>query len=83
EKLSSLTPMVLRFSRGRVGSRLFKPDSLGSPAFFLGNTLNLACSLFPFIPWSVHRGPAFFVLLLESDSRYCAVRLYHFQMAKR
>ena len=25
EKLSSLTPMVLRFSRGRVGSRLFKP----------------------------------------------------------
>ena len=26
--------MVLRFSRGRVGSRLFKPDSLGSPAFF-------------------------------------------------
>ena len=24
EKLSSLTPMVLRFSRGRVGSRLFK-----------------------------------------------------------
>jgi len=49
----------------------------------LGNTLNLACSLFRFIPWSVHRGPAFFVLLLESDSRYCAVRLYHFQMAKR
>ena len=26
EKLSSLTPMVLRFSRGRVGSRLFKSD---------------------------------------------------------
>ncbi len=25
EKLSSLTPMVLRLSRGRVGSRLFKP----------------------------------------------------------
>ena len=28
EKLSSLTPMVLRFSRGRVGSRLFKVRSL-------------------------------------------------------
>ena len=27
EKLSSLTPMVLRFSRGRVGSRLFKVRS--------------------------------------------------------
>ena len=26
EKLSSLAPMVLRFSRGRVGSRLFKPS---------------------------------------------------------
>lgn len=76
--------MVLRFSRGRVGSRLFKPDSLGSPAFFLGNTLNLACHLPPpFIPWSVHRGPAFFVMLLESDLRYCAVRLYPFRMAKR
>ena len=29
EKLSSLTPMVLRFSRGRVGSRLFKPIRKG------------------------------------------------------
>ena len=26
EKLSSLTPMVLRFFRGRVGSRLLKPS---------------------------------------------------------
>ena len=34
EKLSSLTPMVLRFSRGRVGSRLFKVRSLGL-TFFL------------------------------------------------
>ena len=46
EKLSSLTPMVLRFSRGRVGSRLFKPDSLWSPAFLFGGGL---------------LGPAFFV----------------------
>ena len=29
EKLSSLTPMVLRSSRGRVGSRLFKPIHYG------------------------------------------------------
>ena len=34
EKLSSLTPMVLRFSRGRVGSRLFKVRSLDL-TFFL------------------------------------------------
>ncbi len=34
EKLSSLTPMVLRFSRGRVGSRLFKPDPKGSGFLF-------------------------------------------------
>ena len=34
EKLSSLTPMVLRLSRGRVGSRLFKVDPiLGRPFF--------------------------------------------------
>ena len=34
EKLSSLTPMVLRFSRGRVGSRLFKVRSLGLTFFY-------------------------------------------------
>ena len=28
EKLSPFTPMVLRQARGRVGSRLFKPDPL-------------------------------------------------------
>ena len=33
EKLSSLTPMVLRFSRGRVGSRLFKVRSKGLTFF--------------------------------------------------
>ena len=37
EKLSSLTPMVLRYARGRVGSRLFKPDpDTGSGFLFLG-----------------------------------------------
>ena len=35
EKLSSLTPMVLRFSRGRVGSRLFKPIHYGLAFFCL------------------------------------------------
>ena len=34
EKLSSLTPMVLRFSRGRVGSRLFKVRSLDLTFFY-------------------------------------------------
>ena len=33
EKLSSLTPMVLRLSRGRVGSRLFKVRSKGLTFF--------------------------------------------------
>ena len=33
EKLSSLTPMVLRFFRGRVGSRLFKVRSSRSDLF--------------------------------------------------
>ena len=33
EKLSSLTPMVLRLSRGRVGSRLFKVRSYGLTFF--------------------------------------------------
>ena len=33
EKLSSLTPMVLRFARGRVGSRLFKVRSKGLTFF--------------------------------------------------
>ena len=33
EKLSPLTPMVLRLSRGRVGSRLFKVRSIGSDLF--------------------------------------------------
>ena len=35
EKLSSLTPMVLRFSRGRVGSRLFKVRLTRSDLFFV------------------------------------------------
>ena len=35
EKLSSLTPMVLRFARGRVGSRLFKVRSNRSDLFFV------------------------------------------------
>ncbi|WP_229091724.1 hypothetical protein, partial [Alistipes senegalensis] len=35
EKLSSLTPMVLRFSRGRVGSRLFKPAPLSGAGFLV------------------------------------------------
>ena len=35
EKLSSLTPMVLRFSRGRVGSRLFKVRSYDLTFFCL------------------------------------------------
>ena len=35
EKLSSLTPMVLHLSCGRVGSRLFKPDSEKESGFFL------------------------------------------------
>ena len=34
EKLSSLTPMVLRFSRGRVGSRLFKVRSKDLTFFY-------------------------------------------------
>ena len=39
EKLSSLTPMVLRLSRGRVGSRLFKGQLQSWPFFvFLPNS---------------------------------------------
>ena len=46
EKLSSLTPMVLRFSRGRVGSRLFKPDpDTGSGFLFLGCVDTSLCML--------------------------------------
>ena len=37
EKLSSLTPMVLRFFRGRVGSRLFKTSPIGL-VFFLSKS---------------------------------------------
>ena len=35
EKLNSLTPMVLRFSRGRVGSRLFKTNLYRLVFFFV------------------------------------------------
>ena len=41
EKLSSLTPMVLRLSRGRVGSRLFKVRSKGLTFFFVCTCWNL------------------------------------------
>ena len=60
EKLSSLTPMVLRFSRGRVGSRLFKVDPLsGRPFFMLG----------------IDRRPGFFVsrLPLSRSTFFCGL----------
>ena len=46
EKLSSLTPMVLRFARGRVGSRLFKVRQRCCRTFFL---FSLLLFLFPFL----------------------------------
>ena len=50
EKLSSLAPMVLRFSRGRVGSRLFKTDIAMCRSFFVHNRVGLkekVCYLSP------------------------------------
>ena len=47
EKLSSLAPMVLRFSRGRVGSRLFKPNSISGFGFFFCIIFNYYISAKP------------------------------------
>ena len=46
EKLSSLAPMVLRFSRGRVGSRLFKPNQTGLAFSFIVYSHSIAAK-----PW--------------------------------
>ncbi|WP_418673504.1 hypothetical protein, partial [Alistipes putredinis] len=53
--LSSLTPMVLRYARGRVGSRLFKPDPEQGSGFLF--VRGLACSL-PSCGWLSAAEPA-------------------------
>ena len=55
EKLSSLTPMVLRYARGRVGSRLFKPDPEQGSGFLF--VRGLACP-FPSCGWLSAAEPA-------------------------